>query len=84
MQSLTSNSNKLPSSQVFLCGAGAGIITVYTTMPFDVIKTRMQSIEAPTLYRSSLDCLQKVVLLEGVPSLWGGSVARLSRLMVSP
>jgi solute carrier family 25 citrate transporter 1 len=82
MQTFTNNTGKLPGTQTFLCGAGAGIITVYTTMPADVVKTRMQGLEA-SKYRNSLDCLRRIVAEEGVTALWGGSTARLSRLMVS-
>lgn len=51
-------------------------------MPFDNIKTRMQSTGAETRYKHSLDCLQKIVREEGVKRLWGGTTPRLARLMV--
>lgn len=82
-QNLAGTNKPLSSLGTFACGAGAGIVTVYTTMPFDVIKTRMQSLEARTLYRNSFDCARRIVADDGVTALWGGSVARLSRLMVS-
>lgn len=82
VQSFTGKQGKLPSAWTFACGAGAGVITVYTTMPFDVIKTRLQGLEA-SKYSSSFDCFRRVIAEDGVKALWGGSVARLSRLMVS-
>lgn len=76
-------SGKLSSSYTFGIGAVAGLITVYATMPFDNIKTRMQSTGAETRYKHSLDCLQKIVREEGVKRLWGGTTPRLARLMLS-
>jgi solute carrier family 25 citrate transporter 1 len=84
---------KLSSTQTFGIGAVAGLITVCTfksfmanidtTMPFDNVKTRMQSTGAETRYKHSLDCLQKVIREEGVKRLWGGTTPRLARLMLS-
>ena len=66
----------------FGMGMIAGIITVYTTMPLDVVKTKMQSLDAKKNYRNSLDCLLKTTKNDGVLSLWNGSTPRLGRLMV--
>lgn len=52
------------------------------TMPFDVIKTRMQAIDAHR-YRSSWHCFCDTVKSEGVRGLWAGSVSRSMRLIVS-
>jgi solute carrier family 25 citrate transporter 1 len=73
----------LPSTYTFAAGALAGIVTVYTTMPLDVVKTRMQGLDARSLYKNSLDCLVKVVKANGVFSLWKGTTPRLTRLIVS-
>ncbi|KAI9470623.1 MAG: mitochondrial carrier domain-containing protein [Benjaminiella poitrasii] len=73
----------LPSSHTFAAGAMAGIVTVYTTMPLDVVKTRMQGLDAKTLYKNSVDCLIKVVKHSGVFSLWKGTTPRLTRLIFS-
>lgn len=73
----------LPSAHTFAAGAMAGIVTVYTTMPLDVVKTRMQGLDARQLYKHSLDCLIKVVKEHGVFSLWKGTTPRLTRLIVS-
>lgn len=76
-------SGKLSSAMTFTAGAGAGLITVYATMPFDNVKTRMQATGAEARYRHSLDCLVKIVKEEGVARLWGGTTPRLARLMLS-
>jgi solute carrier family 25 citrate transporter 1 len=73
----------LPSAHTFAAGAMAGIVTVYTTMPLDVVKTRMQSLEARELYKNSIDCLVKVVKQNGIFSLWKGTTPRLARLIFS-
>lgn len=73
----------LPATHTFAAGAGAGIVTVYTTMPLDVVKTRMQGLDARTLYKNSFDCLLKVVKANGIFSLWKGTTPRLARLIVS-
>jgi solute carrier family 25 citrate transporter 1 len=61
-QSYTSPGEKLGAFSTFGLGGLAGIITVYTTMPIDTVKTRMQSIEASAQYkniqaRGSIDIL---------------------------
>ncbi|KAM3581311.1 hypothetical protein VKS41_006136 [Umbelopsis sp. WA50703] len=73
----------LPSTYTFAIGAMAGIITVYSTMPLDVVKTRMQGLDARNLYKNSLDCLMKVVKQDGIFSLWKGTTPRLARLIFS-
>ncbi|KAL7651534.1 hypothetical protein ACMYSQ_011243 [Aspergillus niger] len=64
-------------------GAAAGIVTVYATMPFDSIKTRLQAIGGTQRYRGSLHCLRSVITEEGVSALWRGTTPRLVRLSVS-
>ncbi|KAI8846301.1 mitochondrial carrier domain-containing protein [Chytridium lagenaria] len=73
----------LPWYATFGIGAIAGIITVYTTMPLDVVKTKMQGIEARTEYKNTADCLVKTVRNEGVFALWKGATPRLGRLIFS-
>ncbi|KAI5479999.1 mitochondrial tricarboxylate transporter, citrate transporter [Pseudohyphozyma bogoriensis] len=74
---------KLPSGVTFGIGAIAGIVTVYATMPLDVIKTRMQSLEARTAYRNSFHCATRIFKEEGVFTFWKGATPRLGRLILS-
>ena len=75
------NNTPKDTLQTFLNGTIAGIITVYTTMPLDVAKTKMQ---AGTLRYSSLfSCIYTVARAEGVLALWKGSTLRLGRLSLS-
>ncbi|KAJ1908060.1 hypothetical protein IWQ60_011749 [Tieghemiomyces parasiticus] len=73
----------LPWHTTFLLGSVAGTITVYTTMPVDVLKTKMQGINARQLYRNSFDCVTKTLREEGLFAFWKGATPRLSRLMFS-
>ncbi|KAK7039178.1 hypothetical protein VNI00_010082 [Paramarasmius palmivorus] len=73
----------LPSAITFGIGAIAGLVTVYTTMPLDVVKTRMQSLEARSQYRNSFHCAYRIFTEEGVLRFWTGTTPRLARLVLS-
>jgi len=66
----------------FLAGLVAGTASTYITMPVDVVKTRMQSLDAKR-YKSGIDCAQRVFMEEGWRTFWTGSIPRLSRAMFS-
>ncbi|KAL1925669.1 uncharacterized protein VTP21DRAFT_552 [Calcarisporiella thermophila] len=72
-----------PAWATFGIGATAGVICVYTTMPLDCVKTKMQGLRAKELYKNSLDCFLKTLRNEGVLSFWKGATPRLTRLMFS-
>ncbi|MCJ1296124.1 hypothetical protein MMC34_007689 [Xylographa carneopallida] len=74
---------KLGTAATFSIGGLAGIITVYVTQPLDVIKTRMQSIEARKEYKNSFVCAAKIFKEEGILTFWSGAVPRLARLILS-
>jgi len=65
-----------------VAGALAGVITVYCTMPFDNLKTQLQSRQGHSEYTSSWDCARKLVRRGGVSTLWKGTTPRLVRLSV--
>ncbi|KZT65091.1 mitochondrial tricarboxylate transporter [Daedalea quercina L-15889] len=73
----------LSSGMTFGIGAVAGLVTVYTTMPLDVIKTRMQSLEARQAYRNSFHCAYRIFTEEGILRFWTGTTPRLARLVMS-
>ncbi|CAI7657050.1 unnamed protein product [Penicillium manginii] len=76
--------NSLPASIcTVLAGAMAGVVTVYATMPFDSVKTRLQAVDGNQRYRGSLDCFRSVITQEGISALWRGTTPRLVRLSVS-
>jgi solute carrier family 25 citrate transporter 1 len=66
---------------IFGIGALAGTITVYTTMPLDTVKTRMQALGRE--YSSTLNCAVRVFREEGVFAFWRGATARWLRLVLS-
>ena len=74
---------KLGTLSTFTLGGMAGIITVYVTQPLDVVKTRMQSIEAKQEYKGSFDCVARIFRTEGLLTFWSGAVPRLARLILS-
>ena len=74
---------KIGAVSTFGIGGMAGLITVYATQPLDVVKTRMQSIDAKGLYKNSFQCAAKIFKDEGVLTLWSGAVPRLARLIMS-
>ncbi|KAH6691729.1 mitochondrial carrier domain-containing protein [Plectosphaerella plurivora] len=63
-----------------VAGALAGVVTVYATMPFDVVKTKMQAVQGSS--RSTVGCFVEVVREGGLASLWKGTTPRLARLSV--
>ena len=82
-QSYTAPGEKLGTISTFGIGGVAGFITVYATQPLDTVKTRMQSIEARSLYKSSFHCAALIVKNEGILTFWSGALPRLVRLALS-
>ncbi|CAD6583809.1 MAG: hypothetical protein CYPHOPRED_002499 [Cyphobasidiales sp. Tagirdzhanova-0007] len=83
VQGSTRPGEQLPTALTFMIGAAAGVITVYTTMPLDTIKTRMQSLEAKKEYRNSFHAASRIFSEEGIFSFWRGTTPRLGRLILS-
>ncbi|CAG99884.1 Ctp1p [Kluyveromyces lactis] len=72
----------LSSGLTFIVGAFSGIVTVYTTMPIDTVKTRMQSLNAGQ-YSSTINCFATIFKEEGLKTFWKGATPRLGRLILS-
>ncbi|KAL1764932.1 tricarboxylate transport protein, mitochondrial, partial [Sigmodon hispidus] len=60
-------------------GAIAGAASVFGNTPLDVIKTRMQGLEAHK-YRNTLDCGLQILKNEGPKAFYKGTVPRLGRV----
>lgn len=78
----TKDGRKTNGAETFAMGAVAGIVTVYCTMPLDVVKTRMQS-ELANRYRGTWDCITTMLRQEGILRFWKGTTPRLMRLVLS-
>lgn len=76
IETTTGNSNELRWYESFGLGMVAGVITVYTTMPVDVIKTRMQG-------RGTYHGFIPLIRDNGWRVLWSGTTPRLTRLVFS-
>ncbi|XP_013144836.1 PREDICTED: putative tricarboxylate transport protein, mitochondrial [Papilio polytes] len=70
----------VPKYIVGLFGGIAGAASVFGNTPIDVVKTRMQGLEAAK-YRSTWDCFIKTWKHEGPLAFYKGTVPRLSRVV---
>ena len=57
----------------------AGAASVFGNTPIDVVKTRMQGLEAAK-YKSTADCFAQIWKKEGPMAFYKGTVPRLSRV----
>lgn len=69
----------VPKYVVGAFGAVAGAASVFGNTPVDVVKTRMQGLEA-SKYKSTVDCAVKIWRNEGPAAFYKGTVPRLSRV----
>ncbi|XP_021966873.1 putative tricarboxylate transport protein, mitochondrial [Folsomia candida] len=69
----------VPKLVVGAFGAFAGAASVFGNTPIDVIKTRMQGLEAAK-YKNTLDCAAQIWKNEGPKAFYKGTVPRLSRV----
>jgi len=69
----------LPFYQTFLAGAVAGAASVFGNTPIDVVKTRMQGLEAHK-YKGTIDCFLKIAKNEGIFAFYKGTIPRLGRV----
>ncbi|KAK2587243.1 hypothetical protein KPH14_002980 [Odynerus spinipes] len=73
------NTKSVPKVAVGVFGAVAGAASVFGNTPIDVVKTRMQGLEA-SKYKGSLDCVIQVWKKEGPLAFYKGTIPRLSRV----
>ncbi|RVE63865.1 hypothetical protein OJAV_G00140720 [Oryzias javanicus] len=60
-------------------GATAGAASVFGNTPLDVVKTRMQGLEAYR-YKNTMDCAFQILKHEGLQAFYKGTVPRLGRV----
>ncbi|XP_023245760.1 putative tricarboxylate transport protein, mitochondrial [Copidosoma floridanum] len=73
------NNKHVPKLVVGAFGAIAGAASVYGNTPIDVVKTRMQGLEA-SKYKNSWDCAVQIWKNEGPRAFYKGTVPRLGRV----
>lgn len=69
----------VPKLMVGLFGAVAGAASVFGNTPLDVVKTRMQGLEA-SKYKNTADCAMQILRNEGPAAFYKGTVPRLGRV----
>lgn len=69
----------VPKLVVGTFGMIAGAASVFGNTPLDVVKTRMQGLEAAK-YRNTADCAMQILKNEGIFAFYKGTVPRLGRV----
>jgi len=72
-------SKKFTVVQSMLAGGVAGAASVFGNTPIDVVKTRMQGLEA-NKYKGTWDCVMKIAKNEGFKGFYKGTTPRLGRV----
>lgn len=72
------NGGQQNKAVVPLFGAIAGAVSVGLNTPLDVVKTRMQGLEAAK-YRNTADCILQIARHEGLLAFYKGTVPRLTK-----
>jgi len=70
---------KNPTLQNFIGGMIAGGISVYVNNPIDVVKTKMQGLEAKQ-YKNTLDCAWTILKTQGPMFFYKGVTPRVARV----
>ena len=73
------NKHPIPKIIVGLMGGFAGACSVFGNTPLDVIKTRMQGLEAAK-YKNTFDCARAILVNEGPRAFYKGTIPRMSRV----
>lgn len=74
------SNDPMPIYKVVFAATLSCMAVVLATQPIDLVKTRMQSINARTTYRSTFRTIFKVCVEEGLPTFWVGFVPRFAKI----
>ena len=77
---VTKSERKLASYESFVGGMCSGCFSTLCNNPFDMVKTRMQGLEA-SRYSGVVDCVKQVFQKEGIFAFWSGVGPRLGRVV---
>jgi len=72
----------VPKLLVGLMGGCAGAASVLGNTPLDVVKTRMQGLEAKAKYKNTFDCARQIMVNEGPAAFYKGTIPRMSRVVL--
>jgi len=75
------SSKPIPKVIVGLFGGFAGACSVIGNTPLDVVKTRMQGLDAAR-YKNTLDCARQIMVNEGPKAFYKGTLPRMSRVVL--
>lgn len=70
---------KLDQKLTVLTGVSAGVTEAFVVVPFDLVKIRMQDRESAALYKSTSDCVAKILKSEGPLAFFNGLEATMFR-----
>jgi len=71
---------KLGVAETLLCGGFAGFVSVMVNNPFDVVKTKMQGLEA-SKFKGFFDCFRWILTNQGPLFFYRGVTPRLLRVI---
>lgn len=71
----------MPSHKALIAGFISGVVVVAATQPIDLLKTRMQSINARSVYRSTPRTIYRIFVEEGFSTFWVGSLPRFFKVV---
>jgi len=74
------NTKEIGVVRTFIIGGVAGAASVFGNTPVDVVKTRMQGLDAAR-YKSTLDCVIQTWKSEGPLAFYKGTIPRLGRVV---
>ncbi|CAF4986898.1 unnamed protein product, partial [Rotaria sp. Silwood1] len=78
----TPGNNQVPFYHSFGSGIVAGAISAFLATPFDVVKTRLQTLEYKHRYSGIIDCATKIMKEEGSSAFFKGSLLRV--MVIAP
>lgn len=71
----------LTAMEALVGGMASGCFSTICNNPFDMVKTRMQALNAHLQYKNIGDCFSKILFNEGILAFWQGVGTRLLRVV---
>lgn len=74
------SNNEMPTYKIGIAAAVSCMAVVAATQPIDLIKTRMQSINARSVYKTTPGTIYRTFQYEGLCTFWAGSIPRFFKI----